>query len=143
MEQNPHTPQDSIELTKALPSSIPLSIPLTKALGDATKAIILGQIIMWIRDHIFDEEHLSEPIHFREGCWWADCSYEDWRRHGYDFLTSRTIQRHTLALEKTGILISRMFDKHKGDRTKWYTVDLDKLSALIAPYTSNGGEVRS
>lgn len=140
MEQNPHStdgtatggPVKTRSAYMENQRSIPLQLPIALTFGDRP-ALILQQIRYWMRIHEESESQLPEDqrVHFKEGRWWVYNSYEEWLAASFGFWSQKTLERHIRALEKAGVLISRMFNEHKGDRTKWYTIDFDVLDRLV------------
>jgi hypothetical protein len=98
---------------------------LAKALGSISKAVIMQQIHFWIK--IYSRK--SDKTHFFKGFYWVFNSYAKWHKD-LDFIPLPTMKRQILALEKDGLLISDDFNKNRGNRTKWYRIDYEKLLAL-------------
>src|SRR5699024_12648676 len=67
--------------------------------------------------------------HFEEGRYWVYNTYEGWQEQ-FPFWSVSTIKRTLVRLEESGLLITANYNKMKIDRTKWYTVDYDKLDDL-------------
>lgn len=76
------------------------------------EAIVLQQIHYW----------LSKSTHQKEGYTWIYNTYKEWLEQ-FPFWSERTLQTIFLSLEKKGLVVSKMFSKIKGDRTKWYRID--------------------
>ncbi len=112
--------------------SIPLHPPLARAFGDRA-AIILQQIRYWmeINEQSESRQPETERLHYRDGRWWVFNTYEEWRSASFDFWSQSTIERHIRQLEKLGVLISDTFNKRSGDKTKWYTIDFEKMDAIV------------
>ena len=88
---------------------------LAKEIG-LNESIILQQIHYW----------LIASNHIIDGKKWIYNSYAEWQKQ-FPFWSISTIKRTILQLEKKGILISNNFNKMKIDRTKWYTINYDKI----------------
>ena len=91
---------------------------LVKEIG-FKEAVIVGQINYW----------LSRTKHFFEDRPWVYNSYEAWGEQ-FSFWSQRTIRRVINSLEKQGIILSSNFNESKTDRTKWYSLDFEKLPIL-------------
>jgi hypothetical protein len=84
------------------------------------ESILLQQLHYW----------LKKSEYSYDGRKWVYNTYEDWQRQ-FSFWSVDTIKRVFLFLEKKGIIISTAkYNKIKIDRTKWYTIDYDKLNNL-------------
>lgn len=106
-----------------------------------TKAVIIQQIAYWMGTFQSAEEHLpeGEREHFKDGRWWVYNSYAQWRADNFAFLSESTIKRHILALEETGVLVSAQLGE-AFDRTKWYTIDFERLDELVEDALDARGE---
>lgn len=76
------------------------------------EAIVLQQIHYW----------LSKSTHTKENFNWIYNTYKEWLEQ-FPFWSESTIKRIFSNLEEGGLVISKMFGKGKGDRTKWYRID--------------------
>jgi DnaD/phage-associated family protein len=105
------------EVSKLLINEPPLMVlpTLAKKIG-LNQAVILQQIHYW----------LSASKHERDGYKWLYNSYNQWAEQ-FPWLSPRAVQKHILALEKMGYLISDNFNIRKVDQTKWYRIDYTKL----------------
>ena len=83
------------------------------------QAIIIQQVHYWL---------VTSP-HIKDGRRWIFNTYKDWQGQ-FPFWSERTIMRSFLALEEEGYLISANYNRMKLDKTKWYTIDYDKLAEL-------------
>ena len=92
---------------------------LAKAIG-LTEAVVLQQIHYWV----------SKKKHFYDQKYWTYNSYEGWQDQ-FSFLTPRQIQYAINNLEKCGLLISGNYNKLAIDRTKWYTINYEKLNEKL------------
>jgi uncharacterized phage protein (TIGR02220 family) len=80
------------------------------------EAVVLQQIHYW----------LGISKHKIEGRTWVYNTYEEWRKQ-LPFWSVSTIKRTILSLEMKGLLLSANFNEMKMDKTKWYSIDYDKL----------------
>lgn len=92
---------------------------LAVAIG-LNEAIFVQQLHYWL--HRVDNE--------RDGYPWVYNTYEGWLEQ-FPFWSLSTLRRVAGSLEKSGIVIATSeYNDHPSDRTKWYTLDYDKLSEL-------------
>lgn len=111
-----------IKVEELLYNDEPITInrKLAKCLG-LKEAVIFQQIHYWLQ--VNKKKHNN----YIEGRYWTFNSIAKWHEEEFDFLSVRTIERTLKSLENEGLLISNMFNKMKGDKTKWYSIDYDKL----------------
>ncbi|WP_428909792.1 conserved phage C-terminal domain-containing protein [Niallia sp. Krafla_26] len=94
------------------------------------QAIILQQLHYW----------LETSSHIKDGKRWIYNTYKDWQQQ-FPFWSEKTIQRTFLALEEEGYVVSANYNRMKMDKTKWYTIDYDKLREIEADFvTSESGQ---
>lgn len=86
------------------------------------EAVILQQIHFW----------LTSSLHIIEGRRWIYNTYKDWHKQ-FPFWSEVTIKRSILSLERKGLLISGNWNFSKIDKTKWYTIDYEKVANLELP----------
>ena len=103
---------------------------LACALG-LNEAIVLQQVHCWLTSSCTENN-------IRDGRRWVyypmETQREDrssWKSH-FPFLTVRTIRRVFTRLENKGILITGTYNADTRDRTKWYTIDYEKLADSLA-----------
>jgi uncharacterized phage protein (TIGR02220 family) len=84
------------------------------------EAIILQQIYYWLT---------KKDAHVIEGRRWTYNTYKEWQKQ-FPFWSETTIKRSFLNLEKQGLLISGNWNILKMDKTKWYTINDEKLELL-------------
>ena len=58
---------------------------------------------------------------------WTYNSIKNWHEEEFDFLSLRTVERTLKSLENEGLLICKTFNKMAGDKTKWYSINYEKL----------------
>lgn len=90
------------------------------------EAIVLQQLHYWIKDS-------SKVI---DGKKWVYNTYDQWHKQ-FPFWSKSTIRRTIANLEKSGVVISDNFNKMKADKTKWYTIDYEKLQGVSSPCVQN------
>lgn len=89
-----------------------------------SEAIILQQVHYWI------EINKKKKLNYFEGRYWTFNSIKEWNKF-FPFFGEKTVRRVFGELEKKGILLTGNFNKLRMDRTKWYTIDYEKLSEYI------------
>lgn len=82
------------------------------------EAILISQMTYW----------LSKTKHIIKGKPWVYNSYDAWEIQ-FPFWSKSTIRRLISSLEEKGVLISQNLNVRKTNRTKWYSLDLDKIPA--------------
>jgi hypothetical protein len=100
-----------------------INVALAARLG-FNEAVILQQLYYWLGDD-------RRPL-VRSGRRWVAKSYAEWRERDFPFWSERTIQETFLGLERRGVLIAEQFETRSGDRTKWYSIDFERLAAIAA-----------
>lgn len=115
---------------------IPLHKALAKTFG-VTQALIIQQVRYWMTNHRKSEGDLPESHrrHYHQERWWIWNTYEQWKEAHFDFWSERTIQRNILQLERKRVMLAGQFNRRAGDRTKWYSLDFDRLDWLVGLYT--------
>lgn len=105
-----------------------VNIDLAMVLGDLNEAIVLNQLNYWL------EINKKADKHFIDDKYWVYNSYSDWRANDFPYWSEKTIQRTFTRLESKGIVISANYNKANFDKTKWYTIDEEKLQEFIDKY---------
>ncbi len=83
------------------------------------EAVMLQQIHYW----------LGSSKHEYEGRKWVYNTYSDWQLQ-MPFWSESTIKRTIKSLEDQGYLLSANYNRLKMDKTKWYSVNYEKLAEL-------------
>jgi uncharacterized phage protein (TIGR02220 family) len=113
-------PIGGFKMNKRLINEAPLIIiPSLAVKIGLNESVILQQVHYW----------LQSSKHVFEGRKWVYNTYQDWQKQ-LPFLSESTIRRAIRFLEKEGYLISASWNKTKMGRTKWYTIDYEKLKEL-------------
>lgn len=115
---------------------------LAVILKDLNQAIVINQLNYWM------EINKASNKHFVDGRYWVYNSYADWQKNNFPYWSEKTIQRTFSKLEKSGIVISSNFNSQSFDKTKWYTIDFERLNEIIekcsqAPLGQNDQIVKS
>lgn len=103
---------------------------LARELG-LNEALILQQIHYWI------EINKKTGKNFYEGRYWTYNSIRSWSENDFDYMSFDTVKRTFTKLEKQGYLITGNFNKDPRDKTKWYTIDEEKLEILYKQIKEN------
>ena len=120
-------------MSKLLINEQPLQVipSLAKAIG-LNEAIFLQQLHYFLR---ISKNHA-------EGRSWVYNTIKDWQVK-FSFWSLKTVQRTIENLELSGLVLSTdKFNKMKMDKTKWYSIDYEKLSEIAgenanSPFSKN------
>ena len=105
-----------------------INTELAVILGDLNESIVLNQLNYWL------EINKKANKHFIDGRFWVYNTYNDWKEENFQYWSEKTIQRTFTRLESKGIVISANYNKSGIDKTKWYTIDYDKLEEIVNLY---------
>lgn len=97
---------------------------MAKKLG-LNESIVLQQVHYWIMLNKRQNKNLYD------GKYWTFNSIKVWHEETFYFWSFDTVKRTFKKLEDMGLLITGNFNKQKYDRTKWYTIDYNKLSSTL------------
>lgn len=113
---------NKITIEELLFNDEPITInrKLAKCLG-LKEAVIFQQIHYWLKINEKKKHNI------REGRAWTYNSIKNWHEEEFDFLSLRTVERTLKSLENEGLLICKTFNKMAGDKTKWYSINYEKL----------------
>lgn len=92
---------------------------LAEMLGSSDRALLLQQIHYW----------LQKSQHEHDGHKWIYNTIKNWHKQ-FNWISERTLRSILKYLEDEGILLTGNYNKLKFDRTKWYTIDYDRLEEL-------------
>lgn len=96
---------------------------LAKAIG-LNEAIVLNQLHYWI------EKNKRKGKNHYDGLYWVYNTYDEWQQQDFEYWSVDTVKRTFTKLEKLGLVISGNYNKMPMDRTKWYTIDYEKLEEI-------------
>jgi hypothetical protein len=103
--------------------SIPVNPEIATALGGADEALVLQQLNYWLAN--------PKVGQFRDDRHWVYNTYEKWQEN-FPWLSISTIRRIIGRLEKEGIIRSTdKYNEAKTNRTKWYTIDEERLGDFL------------
>jgi hypothetical protein len=100
---------------------------LAAALG-LSEAIVLQQIHYWL----VTLRRSNSKNHYRDGRWWVYNSIRQWQCDNFIWWNPKTVERILKALEDKGLIETDNFNGASYDRTKWYTINYDRLRELVA-----------
>ena len=101
-------------------SSYPMMFsPLLAELIGLNEAIVLQKL----------NELLSIEGIEHNGKLWVKKSIKDWKKE-FPFWSESTIKRTFKNLEKEGLIVSQNFNESEFDKTKWYTINTEKLNQI-------------
>lgn len=106
------------------------SVDLAVIIGDCEEAIVLNQISYWL------EKYKEVNHNLKDGRYWVYNSYQKWHEDNFPFWNPSKIKRIFRSLENKGLLISANYNSAVFDKTKWYTIDYDKLQSMTDNYES-------
>ena len=90
------------------------------------EAIVLQQMHYW----------LKKSNHNYDGRRWIYNSFPEWQKH-FPFWSVMTIKRAVYSLEKQNLLYVGNYNKAKFDKTKWYSINYEKLECMKRPSYQN------
>ena len=93
---------------------------LARALG-LNEALVLQQINYWI------EINKKSGKNYHDGKYWTYNSIRAWQEKDFDYMSVDTVKRTFAKLEKAGYLFIGNYNKDPRDKTKWYTINDEKL----------------
>ena len=93
---------------------------LAAELGTADEAIVLQQLHYW----------LQHSNNVRDGHKWVYNSISDWLKQFPWIKSRKRLTRYFDDLEARGLVVTGNYNKAAFDKTKWYRIDYDALSAL-------------
>jgi hypothetical protein len=89
------------------------------------EAIVIQQVHYWLE---VNKEAGKNYINDRH---WTYNTIADWQSLNFPFWSYDTVKRIFSKLESEGILLADNFNEMKRDRTKWYSIDYEKLDELM------------
>jgi hypothetical protein len=123
----------SLSPTNLLIADRPLLVlPRLVAFVGLNEAIVLQQIRYWLADDLRPQ--------VRDGRRWVYNTYEAWQERNFPFWSVATVKRTFASLEQQGLLSSANYNADRRDRTKWYTVEFDRLIGLDRLYRAAHGQ---
>lgn len=108
-----------------------INTDLALVLGDLNEAIVLNQLNYWLGIN------RKARKNFIDNRYWVYNSYSDWKAKDFPYWSEKTIQRTFTRLENKGVVVSANYNKLGIDKTKWYTIDTEKLQELVDEFNSD------
>lgn len=108
-----------------------INTDLALVLGDLNEAIVLNQLNYWLGIN------RKAGKNFIDDRYWVYNSYSDWKAKDFPYWSEKTIQRTFTRLENKGVVVSANYNKSGIDKTKWYTIDTEKLQELVDEFNSD------
>ena len=108
-----------------------INTDLALVLGDLNEAIVLDQLNYWLGIN------RKAGKNFIDDRYWVYNSYSDWKARDFPYWSEKTIQRTFTRLENKGVVVSANYNKLAIDKTKWYTIDTEKLQELVDKFNSD------
>lgn len=96
---------------------------LAKILGSSDRAIVLQQIHYWM-------ERSGKSF---DGKTWVFNTIGDWENQ-FIWMSESTVKRTLKFLTDENFLITGNYNKQKFDKTKWYTIDYERLNSALVQY---------
>jgi putative conjugative transposon protein len=97
---------------------------LARELG-LNEALVMQQINYWI------EINKRSGKNYHDGKYWTYNSIRAWQENDFDYMSVDTVKRTFTKLAKAGYLLVGNYNKDPRDKTKWYTINNDKLEELF------------
>lgn len=108
-----------------------INTDLALVLGDLNEAIVLNQLNYWLGIN------RKAGKNFIDDRYWVYNSYSDWKAKDFPYWSEKTIQRTFTRLENKGVVVSANYNKLGIDKTKWYTIDTERLQELVDEFNSD------
>ncbi len=108
-----------------------INTDLALVLGDLNEAIVLNQLNYWLGINS------KAGKNFIDDRYWVYNSYSDWKAKDFPYWSEKTIQRTFTRLENKGVVVSANYNKLGIDKTKWYTIDTERLQELVDEFNSD------
>lgn len=83
------------------------------------EAIVLQQLNYWLN---------GKSAKFIDGRYWIYNSYKQWQKDNFPFWSLATVRRAIESCEKQGLVITANYNRAGFDKTKWYSIDYQKLN---------------
>lgn len=87
------------------------------------EAIVIQQLHYWIM------QNKRQNKNYFEGKYWTFNTLKKWHLDTFYFWSLDTVKRTFKKLEEEGVLIVGNYNKKGYDRTKWYTINYEKLTS--------------
>ena len=118
------TTLSNVEINNLCPKRRFFQVPESICHIGYEKALVLTRIQYWIKVS-------GHEVEGEEGLWIYN-SIKKWQEQ-FSFFSQYKIKKIIASLEKDGLLISKKVNAKKCNHTKWYTIDLNRLSSIVKP----------
>ena len=95
-----------------------------------SECIILSQLHYWL------EINKENNVNFHDGNYWVFHTISQWEKQ-FPFWCEKTIRNTFKSLEKQNLIKTGNYNKHRYDRTKWYTILYDNIPEIENDSLSN------
>lgn len=95
------------------------------------EAIVLQQLNYWLH---------SKSAKQINGRFWVYNTYDNWKKDNFPFWSRNTIRRAFDSCIKKGLIITDNFNKAGFDKTKWYSIDIEKLDEVMGSACAQNGQ---
>lgn len=102
---------------------------LAVVLKDLNKAIVLQQLHYWVQ----------RSSNVRDGKAWVYNTTKEWQQQ-FPFWSESTIKRALRELRDDGVVVTANYNSMAIDRTLWYSIDYDKLDAIVRNQPTIGSD---
>ena len=83
------------------------------------ESIVLQQLNYWLN---------GKSAKFIDGRYWIYNSYKQWQKDNFPFWSLATVRRAIESCEKQGLVITANYNRAGFDKTKWYSIDYQKVN---------------
>ena len=94
------------------------------------ESIVLQQIHYWL------VQHEKQQIDYHDGRYWVYNSYPEWNKQ-FPFWSDKTLRSIFQHLENIKLVLAGNYNKIQMDRTKWYSIDYNRLESLCSSHMVN------
>lgn len=95
------------------------------------ESVILQQLHYWL------ELNKKDGRNFYKDKYWTYNSISQWQETEFDFWSFEQVRKNFSKIEKAGLVFIDNFNKDKRDRTKWYSINYEKIAELRAVVHTN------
>ena len=87
------------------------------------ESIVLQQLNYWLN---------GKSAKFIDGRYWIYNSYKQWQKDNFPFWSLATVRRAIESCEKQGLVITANYNRAGFDKTKWYSIDYQKVNKSMS-----------
>ena len=120
-------------MSKLLMDEVPLMCQPSLAVKiGLNEALFIQQLHYW----------LTSSKNIKDGKHWVYNTVDEWNKQ-FPFWSKATLKRTIASLEKMGLIQSANYNRISIDRTKWYTIDYDALTALETKNENSNNDIKT